>query len=218
MRAGNPSIDKIKRAYTVSDEIMGRPPIGKHAMTGAERQRRYLERLLNSAKPEQQLSVTQLELAQARMRIAELEKTLESAPQHNRSQGELKVRAASRQEFGEVAKLRAENVKLKGDIFKLKAMLQEEPEATKLRKKIADQQAEMATMRRAMKQVAKERDEYKRRTEPKYREALSLLTGPNYRVIIKALHSDRSQHVSSAELAEAERLVVALRPLFIEKS
>jgi hypothetical protein len=186
-------------------------------MTGAERQRRYLERLLKSGKPAQQLSVTQLELAQARMRIAELEKTLESAPQHNRSQGELKVRAASRQEFGEVAKLRAENVKLKGDIFKLKAMLQEEPEATKLRKKIADLQAEMATMRHAMKQVAKERDEYKRRTEPKYREAQRLLTGSNYRVIIKALHSDRSAHVSAADLAEAERLAIALRPLFIEK-
>ena len=37
-------------SVTLTDEFlersMGRPPIGKHAMSGAERQRRYLARLL----------------------------------------------------------------------------------------------------------------------------------------------------------------------------
>jgi hypothetical protein len=66
-------------------------------------------------------------------------------------------------EFTEVGKLRAEIAKLKSDIFKLKAMLQEEPEATKLRKKIVDQQVEMAFMRREMKRIAKERDANNRR-------------------------------------------------------
>jgi len=36
--------------------------------------------------------------------------------------------------------LRGENAKLKSDIIKLKAMLQEEPDAAKLRKKVVDQQ------------------------------------------------------------------------------
>jgi hypothetical protein len=121
-------------------------------------------------------------------------------------------------EFSEVGKLRAEIGKLKNDIRKLKMMLQEQPDAAKLRKKVIDQAVEMAAMRRVMKEIAKERDANQRRVNREYQEARRLLTGLNYRVIIKALHSDRSQHVSSDELAEAERLAVALRPLFVEAS
>ena len=106
---------------------------------------------------------------------------------------------------------------MKSDIRKLKMMLEEEPDLAKLRKKIVDQQVEMAAMRRAMKEIAKERDANSRRVNPRYQEARQLLIAANYRIIIKALHSDRSQQVSSAELAEAERLAVALRPLFIEE-
>jgi hypothetical protein len=120
-------------------------------------------------------------------------------------------------EFTEVGKLRAEIGKLKSDIYKLKAMLQEEPDAAKLRKKVIDQQVEIALMRKVMKKITKERDELQRRATPEYKEACSLLTSPNYRILIKALHPDRSQHVSSDDLAKAERLAVALRPLFIEK-
>jgi hypothetical protein len=37
-----------------------------------------------------------------------------------------------------------------------------------------------------------------------------------HRVIVKALHSDRRQYVEPSELADAERLFIALKPLFIE--
>src|SRR5262249_27163039 len=125
-----------------------------------------------------------------------------------------------REEFGEVGKLRGENAKLKSDIIKLKAMLQEEPDATKLRKKVVDQQVEMASMRRVMKEIAKERDQYQNRVkayrQPKNQEAPRLLTPQNHNVLLNALHSDRSKHVTVADLATAERLVVALRPLFDE--
>jgi hypothetical protein len=119
------------------------------------------------------------------------------------------------QVFGEVDELRAENGKLKSDILKLNAALQEEPDAAKLRQKVVDQQVEIAAMRRTMKEIAQERDEYKRRATPSHREAERLLTSSTYRTLIKALHSDRGQHVSDDELKEAERLAVALRPLFI---
>jgi hypothetical protein len=59
---------------------VGRPPIGKHAMTDAERQRRYWERVLGkAAQPDDaakaQVAALERELAQARKRIAELEAT-----------------------------------------------------------------------------------------------------------------------------------------------
>jgi ubiquinone biosynthesis protein UbiJ len=62
---------------------MGRPPIGKHAMSGAERQRRYLARLLSDAKParkpdgeltrlQAEVAGLKQELAAAKARIAEV--------------------------------------------------------------------------------------------------------------------------------------------------
>jgi hypothetical protein len=52
---------------------MGRPPIGKRAMTGAERQRRYLARLLHDgAKPD---TAKDHEIAALKARIAQLETT-----------------------------------------------------------------------------------------------------------------------------------------------
>jgi chromosome segregation ATPase len=64
---------------------MGRPPIGKQAMSGAERQRRYLDRLLKggqrASQPDDDALVQQL--AQARARIAELEKTIASVTQRD---------------------------------------------------------------------------------------------------------------------------------------
>jgi hypothetical protein len=216
-------------------------------MSGSERQRRYLERLLAKAsQPLKEPIAAQVELDRARARIAELEKALAQrdttqensaiasltksearlkseiatlkrllSEQRSGSQGQLKVRP--RQEFGEVDKLRADIRKLKADISKLKAMLQEEPDVAKLRKKIVDQQVEMAAMRHTMKEIAKERGALLRRVSPSYREARALLTGRNYRVIMKALHPDRSQLVSSDELDEAQKLVGAIKPLFIEK-
>jgi hypothetical protein len=124
--------------------------------------------------------------------------------------------AGRRQEFGEIGKLQAEITKLKSDNFKLKAMLAEAPDAAKLRKKVVDQQVEMNSMRQAMKRVAKERDEYRSRDNPKYREARPLLTRQNHNIIINALHYDRMRQLTAAELAAAEKVAIALRPLFIE--
>jgi hypothetical protein len=105
---------------------------------------------------------------------------------------------------------------LKSDIAKLKLMLAEQPDAAKLRKKLVEQQVEMASLRHILKEVAKERDRYQKRVLPKFREATGLLTSQNYRAIVKALHSDRVQHVTPGELKAAERVFITLRPLFID--
>jgi hypothetical protein len=198
---------------------MGRPPIGKRAMSGAERQRRYLDRLL-AGKP----SVTKpkgpdgrdREIASLKTRIAELQAAKPSVTKpagpltrsHRREAGEI--------DFGEAGKLRAENVKLKSDIFKLKAMLQLDPDAAKLRKTVVDQRVQIASMRRAMNEIAKERDKLQVRVNPKYREAQRLLIKENHNVLINALHPDRMKNCTPAELAKAARLAVTLRPLFDE--
>jgi hypothetical protein len=127
-------------------------------------------------------------LAELKARIRELEE--------RRGGGQLT--RSRRGEFGEVGKLRAENAKLKSDNVKLKAMLQEEPDAAKLRKKIVELQAEMASMRRAMKEIAKERDRYQTR--------------------VKAYQ--QTKHIEArrapAERAEAERAFLQAKPLFNE--
>jgi len=74
----------------------------------------------------------------------------------------------------------------------------------------------MANLRRALRKTAKERDQYKARVKPNYREAQRLLTRQSYNVIIKALHFDRRKQIDASELAEAERVAIALRPLFDE--
>jgi hypothetical protein len=52
---------------------MGRPPIGKQAMSGAERQRRYLAKLLE---PSAELAAKDREIAALKARIAELKAEL----------------------------------------------------------------------------------------------------------------------------------------------
>jgi hypothetical protein len=198
---------------------MGRPPIGKVAMTATERWHRFRAKQRagqGQTKPQTkhspadtavaEIAALKQQLTQAHKRIAELER---------RSEGQL-TRSSRREgiEFGEVGKLRAEITKLKSDILKLKAALQEEPDMAKLRKKVVDQQVEMASMRREIKRLAKERDKYRTSTQPKFREASRLLTRQNYRLIVKALHSDRAKLVTPDELATAERVATALGPLF----
>ena len=200
---------------------MGRPPIGKHALSGAERQRRYMAKLLagkpsvtKSAQPD---GIKDREIATLKARIAELERRGGTSHQLTRSHR----RQAGEIDFSEVGKLQAEIRKLKSDIFKLKAMLQEEPDAAKLRKKVIDQQVENANLRRVLKQTAKERDKlqaYQVGTRPKkYREAKHLLTRQNHGILAKALHPDRMKNCTPAELASAARLALALRPVFDEK-
>jgi hypothetical protein len=55
---------------------MGRPPIGAKAMSGAERQRRYFDRLL---KPDARLAAAKAEIAKLKARIAELERDVAKA-------------------------------------------------------------------------------------------------------------------------------------------
>ena len=187
---------------------MGRPPIGKVAMTSTERVHRFRAKH-RTGKPETKHETKQsaAEIAALKQRIAELER---------RGEGQLTPgRRESRENpFTEVGGLRAEIGKLKSDIAKLKMALQEEPDVAKLRKKVVEQQVEMASLRRVMKKIAKERDQYKARVKPKYREARHLLTRKSHNVIINALHADRLKQCDPAELKEAHRLVTALRPLF----
>jgi hypothetical protein len=68
----------------------------------------------------------------------------------------------------------------------------------------------MASLRQAMKALAKERDQYRRRAQKKFLEANTLATGKTFRAIVNALHP----HVTTADLKEAQRLFIALRPLF----
>jgi len=192
---------------------MGRPPIGKVAMTSTERVHRFRakHRADKPAAKSGSAAAAAAEITALKRRIVELERRGEG--QLTRSHREERSRPV---EFTEVGKLRAEIVRLKSNNAKLKAALQEDPDAAKLRKKVVDLQVEMASLRQAMRQVAKERDEYQARTKPKYRETKRLLIRKNHDALIKALHSDRLKQCTAAELATAERVAVALRPLFDE--
>jgi hypothetical protein len=202
---------------------MGRPPIGKQAMSGAERQRRYLDRLLagkaSVTKPAQP-DGRDREIAQLKARIAELQAAKPSVTKPAQPLTRSHRREADNLSDQQAMGLRAEIGILKSDNFKLKAMLQLEPDVAKLRKKVIDQQVEMTSLRRAFKQAAKERDKYQSHvahSRPrKYGEARGLLTRKNYAVLANALHPDRLKQCSADELAKAARLAVALRPLFDE--
>jgi hypothetical protein len=95
----------------------------------------------------------------------------------------------------ELDKLRTENVRLR-------ALLQEDPDAAKLRKKVVELQAQAHSMRVEMKRLAKERDKFQRfyAVMPSSREARRLLTRKTYNDIIKALHSDRLRHVAPSPI------------------
>src|SRR5262245_41627533 len=125
---------------------MGRPPIGKVAMTSTERSRRYRAGLAAKPAPatkpaepatkpgpdrrDEKIAALERQLAQAHKRIAELERRGEGQlTRGHRDSGQTGAAV-----FSEVGKLRAENAKLKSDIIKLKIMLQEEPDVAKLRK------------------------------------------------------------------------------------
>ena len=181
--------------------------------TNAERQRRYIARLKAQASVSNADAVAKLEA-----RIRELEAELARRPPlAKKAQAAIKPAEPTRSgRFSEEGRLRAEIVALKSDITKLKMMLQEEPDAAKLRKKVIDQQTQMRGLRAVLKRTAEERDTYRKRTHPKFREASRMATRETYNVIIKALHSDRAKHVTATEIAEAAKRVTALRPLFDE--
>jgi hypothetical protein len=128
------------------------------------------------------------------------------------------VKARNEFELREIDELRSDLATLKSDNRKLKIMLAEQPDLAKLRKKIADQQTQMASLRSEIKKIGNECNQYRKRATKNYREALCLATRETYGVIIKVLHSDKREHITPADLAEAERRVINLKPLFIEPS
>jgi hypothetical protein len=201
-------------------------------MSAAERQRRRRDRLRAAqpakadAKPGDEVAKLKAEIRRLKTDAARRAPSAQARPagaDADARMRQLKTAHSRREEIGEfteIGRLRGEIGRLKSDNRKLKEMLQEEPDAAKLRKKVADQQVEMAAMRREMKEIAKERDQYEkraRRLTPKYQEAAKLLTVKNHNIIVKALHYDRSQQCTADELKNAERVAVALRPLFTEE-
>jgi uncharacterized phage infection (PIP) family protein YhgE len=192
---------------------MGRPPIGKVAMTATERVRRFRAKQRADkpvtkpvTKPDTAL---EKELAQAKRHIAELE-------QHQAKPSGPAVNEAALAQKREQMLLRGENAKLKSENAKLKTMLKEAPNVAELLKKVVDQQDKMNRLRQNIRILAKERDRLLGQTEKRFREASHYATRKTYSVIVKALHSDRAKHTTAAELAEAERLFIALKPLFDE--
>src|SRR5215472_11826857 len=133
---------------------MGRPPIGKVAMTSTERVHRFRakHRADKPAAKSGSAAAAAAEITALKRRIVELEQR--GKDQLTRSHREERSRPV---EFTEVGKLRAEIGRLKSDVTKLRMMLQEEPDAAKLRKKVIDQQVEKAGLHRELRRVVKER-------------------------------------------------------------
>src|SRR5262249_25534755 len=127
-------LDAAPPAALLEQEAVTHLPIGKVAMTGAERMRRLCAKQPVTKRDETHGVDALLAIAKLKARIAELER-------RGRSQGQLKVTHShsGKSPFSEVGKLRAEIGRLKSDIIKLKMMLQEEPDAAKLRKEVVDQ-------------------------------------------------------------------------------
>lgn len=87
---------------------MGRPPIGKKAMSTGQRQRRYWERVLRA-------SATPAETAERR-RVAELESKLAAAHQELHNEKRLTKLAEDA-----AAEIKARNAELEAEIARLKA-------------------------------------------------------------------------------------------------
>jgi hypothetical protein len=199
---------------------MGRPPIGKVAMTSTERSRRHRAGAAQPAPkakptPRERFDPRLLdEIARLKARIAELEaKRVGGVVRSGRAHAETT--------FSETGRLRAEIAKLKSDNIKFKAMLAEEPDAAKLRKKVIDQKAEMASLHQENRRLAKERDKHRSDAQryklPAHKDARSLLVRKTFNAIVKALHPDRRKLTTDEEMAEAERQFIALKPLFGEE-
>jgi hypothetical protein len=156
------------------------------------------------------------EIARLKARVAELERGSEVVSLSTAA------RDSRRMEFdnlSEEATLRRNVAILKSDVLRLKEALQEEPDLAKLRQKVVDQRLEIAQLKRDIKRLAKERDKLQIRATRRRREAEAekMLTAASFRLLVKVVHSDRAAHSTAAELAAAERIVIAMRPLFIEE-
>jgi hypothetical protein len=199
---------------------MGRPPIGKVAMTEAERKRRQRAGLANRRDVPKQAgpvpkpspvsdAAKDREIARLKAALAHRDREIAALKKGTQAGG-----LARRHPESADSRLRAENTQLKSDNAKLKMMLAEEPDTAKLRKKAVDQQVEMASMRRAMKEIGKERDKLTKLTDKRFLKAAHLASRQSYGVLVHVLHSDKRKHATEADLAEAERIIVAIKPLF----
>ena len=170
---------------------MGRPPIGKTAMSGAERQRKYLARLLSGAKP----SITPApdsalvqELAQAKARIA--------------------VLAAIDEATEEIAKLKARIAELQTENAALKHALavRRKPQTAKALKakpppveseEIGKLKAQIAELDKQLDEVTQDRNESKACLDRRLRGRKGSLVLPRalepmVRLIRAGLHPERA--------------------------
>ena len=164
-------------------------------------------------KTEDQLRAQELaqELAQARARIAELE----AKPQGGE---DVPARATAsgraRPDFSEAGKLRVENMRLRATNKLLRPTV--DGEVVKLRKEVEALRGERASLHRALKQVAKERDRnHIIHSSPLLRLAAGgKLKRATYRKIVQCLHHDSRRARTEAQLDEAAALFIELKDLF----
>src|SRR5262249_7062141 len=151
-------------------------------LSNAQRQRRYIENLKAQAKGG---GTAAAEIAALKDEIARLKAQARAAPRRDGGAVAGGHALASR---GDARQQRSQE-----EIARLKAMLQEDADATALRRKVVELQAQLADARRRMKKIAKERDELQSRAKTaKVRgEASRLLTRKNYNLVVMALHPDR---------------------------
>jgi hypothetical protein len=176
---------------------MGRPPIGKRAMTALERLHRHRAKLRarkGETKPE-----------------TKHETKSETKPARS---GALARAHARTVEFGEVGRLRAENNRLRARIKVLTPTL--DGETIKLRKEVEGLRGERHALKQALRQAAKERDRNAIvRSSPLLRAAArGDLKRANYHKIIACLHRDTRASKSETQRDEAAALFTTLNKLF----
>jgi hypothetical protein len=154
------------------------------------------------------------ELAAAK---AEIERLKAQAKASNNAPTAGLARTRGTFEFGEAAKLRVENARLRARIKLLAPTV--DGEAIKLRKEVEELRGERFTLKQVLRKTAKERDQALQsganwRKYHKLRSTESRFEPRVFRTIAKCLHEDRLEKCSKAELDEAVRLFLELRPLF----
>jgi hypothetical protein len=158
------------------------------------------------------------ELAQAKARIAELERVVvQTNERHEDRHGLARTTASGRARpaaLTEEVKLRAENTRLRRQINLLRPMV--DGEVVKLRKEVEALRGERASLHRALKQAAKERDRnHIIHSSPLLRVAAGgKLKRATYRKIVQCLHHDSRRARTEAQLDEAAVLFIELEDLF----
>jgi hypothetical protein len=213
---------------------MGRKPLGKRPLTGAEAQERYWRKKLLGEQPEVR-DADRVENAALKARIKEMEqensalrRQLKAAQSSvGRSDSAL---AKGQGQSGRSGRVRGDTLQeqqiafLKSELA-LKTMRIKElervtgPDLAKLIKQVEQLKIDKHNWRQEAKEYAKQRDKdakelNKYRSNPKYRHAHELLNSQTYNTIIKVLHPDRRQHCTEEEKKEATRLFIEIKPAF----